>query len=541
MPQTILGIDVGSYSVKVAEMERTFREFQLVGFFEQPIMNQETLGKEVATRQALVKIFEEYNLPVDFVYTALPGQITSHRVIDLPFADFKKVDATIEFEMESYLPLPLEEGLIDYELLQSTKNTSSVLVSYTKKSDVVKFLNLTNEANLDPRFVGSEVVEMANIMKLGSLHPEGAYAILDIGHEKTNISIFVGDKQQYVRTVMIGGRDLTQAIAESLNIPFSEAERMKIEMGQMGPGLENADSTTRSISEALQKPLSELLLYLKQTFMGFQEAKGEVVQALILCGGTSRLPGIDLYISNEARKNVSFLDCLDFPFNQLADSTWCRSIALSALALAYRGIMGSSIKDIQFRRGEFAYKGEVRDIASMTKQAAILLGVVVFFALSSFVTSYVTLKKQVKNQISHIAAMTSQVLPDVSKKTLSSPNAILSTLSGKISEGEEKRKKIDEEISLSVLDILKQFSVALPSREAVPIDIDDMSIISKRVRIQGRTNSFEAVDQIKTTLAKSKFFKNVATENVKKGLKDEVRFNLSLEVAEGTAIAGEGI
>lgn len=541
MPQTVLGIDVGSYSVKVAEMERNFREFHLVGFFEQPILNQETLGKEVATRQALIKIFEEYNLPADFIYTALPGQMTSHRVIDLPFADFKKVDATIEFEMESYLPLPLEEMLIDYELLQSTKNNSSVLVSYAKKSDIVKFLNLTSEANLDPRFVGSEVVEMANIMKLGAIHPEGAYAILDMGHEKTNISIFVGDKQQYVRTIMIGGRDLTQAISESLNIPFSEAERMKIEMGQIGPGLENADSTTRSISEAIQKTLSELLLYLKQTFMGFQETKGEVVQALILCGGTSRLPGIDLYISNEARKNVSFLDCLDFPFNQLSDSTWCRPIALSALALAYRGIRGSSIKDIQFRRGEFAYKGGVREISGMTKQVAVLLGIVVFFALSSFVTNYVTLKKQAKNQLFHIAAMTSQILPDVSKKTLSSPNAILSIISGKISEGEEKRKKIDEEISLSVLDILKQFSMALPPREVIPIDIDDMSIISKRIRIQGRTNSFEAVDQIKTTLAHSKFFKNVATENVKKGLKDEVRFNLSLEVGEGTAVAGEGL
>lgn len=540
MPQTILGIDLGSYSIKVAEIERSFRNFQLVGFFEQPLLNLETLGQEAATRQALVKIFEEYNLPTESVYSAIPGQYTAHRVIELPFADFKKVDATIEFEMENYLPLPLEEMLIDYHLLGSTKTSSHVLVSYARKSDFVKLLNSASEANLDPRFIGSEPVEIANIMRLGVLHPEGAYALLDLGHEKTNIMIFMGDKLQYVRTVMIGGKDLTQAIADSLNIPFAEAERMKVEMGQVGPGLEAADSTTRNISSLIQKPLSELLLFLKQTFSGFQEARGETVQAIVLSGGTSRLPGIDVYLSQELRKNVSFLDCLDFPFNQLADSTWCRPVAASALALAHRGVIGSSIKDIQFRRGEFAHMGEVREIAGMTRQVAVLLGVVIFFALGSFVTNYLTLKKQSKNQFARITSLASQILPDMPKKTLSSPNAVVSALSGKITEAEERKKKIDEEMSQSVLDIIKEFSVALPPRESVPLDVDDMNIISRRIRIQGRTSSFEAVDQIKTALSQSRYFKNVATENVKKGFKDEVRFNLSLEVGDETVAGGEG-
>src|SRR3989344_6064781 len=104
MSQRILGIDVGSHSIKVAEIERGLRGFQLVGFFEQPVMNSETLGKEGAATQALLKLFEEYNLPSDLVYPALPGQASSLRVIDLPFTDFKKIDQTIEFEMENYLP-----------------------------------------------------------------------------------------------------------------------------------------------------------------------------------------------------------------------------------------------------------------------------------------------------------------------------------------------------------------------------------------------------------------------------------------------------
>lgn len=533
MPQTILGIDVGSYSIKVAEIERQGRNFQLIGFFEQPVVTYETLGREGSTTQALQKLFEEYNLPIQSVFSALPGQWTSHRVIDLPFADFKKVDQTIEFEMESYVPLPLEDLLIDYEFLKSSKTGSSVLVSYAKKSDFVKFLNILTGAEVDPHFVGSEPVEMGNVMKLGVFQPEGAYALLDLGHEKTNILIFMNDKIQFARTVMVGGRDLTRSIAESLNIPTAEAERMKVEMGQIGPEVADADETTRNVAEAMKGPIEDLLLSLKQTFMAFHEEKGEVVQALILTGGTSRLGGIDQYLSERLRKNVSFLDCLDFPFNQLADSDWCRPIAAPALSLAYRGVLGCGIRDIQFRRGEFAFKGDVKEYAGIAKQIAILMSVVVAFALTSSTMSYLSLKGRVKSQLAQITGLASQVLPDVPKKSISSPTAVLSMLTGKVSEAEEKKKKIEEETVLSVLDVVKEFSATLPPREAIQLDVDNLTVAARRVRIMGRTNSFEAVDQIKTALSKSKLFKNVATENVKKGFRDEVRFNLSAEISGG--------
>ncbi len=532
MPQRIVGIDIGSYSIKVAEIERSYRDFALVGFFEQPIAHQESLGREISTGQALVKLLEEYNLPSDQIYAALPGQATAIRLIDLPFGDFKKVDATIEFEMENYLPLPLEEMIIDYQILNSTKTSSSVLVSYGKKSEFVKILNMMNSAEADPRFVGSEPIEMANLMKLGVFQPEGAYAIVDLGHEKTNVTIFVGSSLQYARTILVGGKDLTQSIADQLKIPVAEAEQMKIEMGQLGPEIEGADETTRSVHDAMQTPLEDLCLQIKQTFMAFQEAKSEVVQALVLCGGTSRLAGIDHYLSTKLKMNVSFLDPLDIPANRLADTSWCRPVAATAVSLAYRGVMGSSMKDIQFRRGEFAYQGEVRDVSGWVKQVGIMLGIILIFATGSFIINYASLKGRSKSQTGRLSTLTSQVLPDVPKKAIASSTAALSTLTGKVQEAQEKKKKVEDETKVSILSILKEFSAVLPAKEAVALDVDNLTIISKRLRIQGRTNSFEAVDQIKTALGKSRIFKNVATENVKKGTKGEIRFNLSLEVVD---------
>ncbi|MBI2082787.1 MAG: pilus assembly protein PilM [Deltaproteobacteria bacterium] len=529
MSQRILGVDVGSYSIKVVEIQRSLREFEVVGFYEQPV----TSSTEGAEAQAIQRLFEEYNLSGEFIYSALPGHFTAFRSIDLPFSNFKKIDSTIEFEMENYLPIPLEEAVVDYKILSSEKTHSRVLVAYSRKGEFIKFLNRFGGAELDPRFVGSELVEMTNLVKLGVAVPEGAYAIVDLGHLKTNICIFLGGELRSARTIMTGGRDLTHTIAQSLKISEAEAEKIKVEMGQVGESAEIVDPMVQQVAEAIKKPLSELLVQLRQTFVGFQEETGEVVSALLLTGGTSRLNGIDQFVSKTLRKNVSFLDCLEIPANRLHDSAWARPIIAPALSLAYRGVIGGGTRDLQFRRGEFAYRGEIRDLVGLVRSVAIQIGIISFFVLGTFLISYFSLRDRLKDQQEQLASMAAETLPELPKKSLSQPKNVLSILSGRIGESTEKRRKLQEETALSVLEILKGVSKALPNRETIQIDVDQFTLTAGKIRLTGQTNSFEAVDQIKTALASSPQFQNVATTNVRKGVGDQVKFDISFDVKLG--------
>lgn len=530
--QRLLGIDIGSYSIKIAELERSFRQFELVGFYEQPLVHVPEQSWEVAVGAALTKLFNEYQLPRDPLYTALPGQQLAFRLMTLPFGDFKKIDNTIEFEMENYVPLALDELLIDYQILHAAKTSSNILISYSKKSDMVKLMTAFSNAEVDPRFVGAEPAEMGQLLKLGMIQPEGAYAILDLGHEKTNVTIFIGSQLFYARTIMLGGRHLTQAVADAMKIPYEEAEKMKTELGQVDGSTEDMDAMTRTISEALKKTLEELTVQLRQTFFSFQESNQEPVQAILLCGGTSRLVGVDQFLSKMLRINVSFADALDAPFNKLSDSSWCRPVINTALALAHRAVMGVGIRDIQFRRGEFAFRGEMREIGSLVRQVVALLSISALFVVGTFVTSYFTLRGKVKNQQAKIAAMAAEVVPDLSPKSRTKTGTVISSLDGKITELRDRKKKMEEEISLSLLDVLKEMSSSLPARTELVLDINDLSLVSKRIRLQGNTDSFEAIDQIKTGLGKSPLFKNISTGNVRKGVKGEVRFDMTVDLGD---------
>ncbi len=529
MPQRILGIDIGSYSIKVAEIERSLKTFELVSFYEYPIAYNEALSPEEATAATLEKMVENYALSSGLAYTCLPGSHTATRLIHLPFGNTKKIDQTIEFEIEGYVPFSLEDILIDYHIVESSKTESLCLIGYGKKANMVKHLNLLSTADLEPHFVGCEPVELGNVMKLGIIQPEGPYAVLDLGHTKSNIAIFIGPNLYFARTLSIGGLHLTQAIAKKLQVPLEEAEKLKLEIGQVAS--EAQDEMTQKVSQALEEALRVLLIEIKQTFMNFQETQGQVVQALYLCGGTSRLAGVDHLFSYELRKNVSQLDCLDATFNRLSDSNWCRPIIPIALALAFRGAHSTKLPDVQFRRGEFAYKGDIRQLGGMGKQVAILAVIIATFVLTSFGINYFALNSKVGKLRKSVAKIAGEVLPETPTRMLENPDSVLSILNGKVLEAQERKQMLVEKFQLSYLNVLLEIARHLPPRDKLKLDVDELNISGDRIRIEGRTyGSFEAVDIIKQAVAKSPLFKNVNTGNVKKGKGETVKFDLTLQI-----------
>lgn len=485
MAQKIYGIDIGTYSVKVAELEQSLKTFELVSFYEHPIVYNEVLSADEAMAATLEKMVDDYGLHDGAIYTALPGTYTATRLINLPFGNAKKIDQTIEFEMEGLVPVPLEDILLDYHIVESTKEESTCLASYAKKADLVKYLNIFSTADLDPRFLGCEPVELGNVMQLGLIQPEGAYAILDLGHTKSSLSIFNGPKLYFARTLSYGGLHITRAIASALQVPLEEAEKFKIEIGQVSG--EAQDETTRKVTEAIQGVMEKLLIEVKQTFMNIQETEGQVVQAIYLCGGSSRLSGIDNFFSYVLRKNVSYLDCLDLPFNKLADSDWCRPIIPVSLGMAARGVIRSKLPDLQFRRGEFAYRGGYDQLGGMAKQAAVLAGAIIFFVSISFGVNYFALTSQANKLEDAMSEVAGKVLTATPKRMLGSPDSVLSILNSKILEAQDAEKEMASKVNLSYLKTLLALAANLPPREEVKLDIDEFSMSGDRIRIEGRT------------------------------------------------------
>ncbi len=524
MPQTILGIDIGSYSVKIVQVERGFGEFKIVSFHEVPLVAEEVLTYEQSASAALTKFLEENPVNYDSCILSLPGLRASFRTLEMPFGNAKKIDQTLEFELETLVPFDIEELLYDYSILEMTPQKSKVLSAYIPSEDFKKFLNQIQVSGIDPRYVGVDTVDLSYLSFLGVLPPAGRYAILDLGHSKSNFVVLEGNRVKSLRCFSWGGHYITQAIAQAAQLTYEQAEGLKHTKGQLVEGSED------KVFQAIHSSFAELMQQLKQTLFAFYETGEPAIEALYLGGGSSKIAGVEAFFSNRLNINVSQLDVMDDAYTQVMDRERARPIIPSALGAALRGVFPNKGARINFRRGPYAYKRDIEQLEGSLKRIGLLAASVAGLALIYFIMAYFSLSSQVGKMNKNVSKLVRASVADLPKTGVDSATSALSVLTGKISGMQDKLKKVQGDGSLNALQVLKVVSAAMPPREQLQVDIDDVNITADRVRIEGRTLSYEGVDKVKAAIGQVKNFKNVETGDVRKGIKDEIKFKLSFDL-----------
>ncbi|MFO1462563.1 MAG: pilus assembly protein PilM [bacterium] len=527
MPQTVLGIDLGSYSVKIAQVERGFGEFKLSHFYEVPLVAEEVLTYEQSASAALTKFFQENSINYDACVVSLPGTLASFRSLTMPFGNIKKIDQTLEFELETLIPFDIEEVLFDYTVLSNSPQESKVLAAYVKEADFKRFLGQIQTSGVDPRYVGVDTIDLSYLSFPGFLPPEGQYALLDLGHQKSNLMILEGNKIKGLRCFSWGGHHITKAIAKALDLPYEKAEAWKHGKAQVAASSEDPGL------QAVHAAVEDLQQQIKQTLFAFYESGEKPLEALYLSGGTSRLQGLDTFFSSRLNINVSQLDVLDDAFTELHDREGARHVIPTAFAEALRAVYPNKGAKINFRRGDYAYKKDIEQLGGTLKRVGIVAASVAALAIGYFIIAYMTLSSQVDKMNKGVAKMVKASVPDLPKGGTQGAKQVVTLLDGKISAINEKLKRVEGEGTVSSLELLKMVSAAMPPRDELVVDIDDMNIAPERVRMEGRTVSYEGVDKVKASMEKVKIFKNVQTGNVRKGVRDEIKFSLSFDVVTG--------
>jgi len=527
MPQSILGVDIGSYSVKIIHVERGLSEFKIVNFFELPLVAAELLNREQAGSAALTKFFQDHPLKYDYAVMSLPGNLVAVRYLELPFTKKQKIDSVIGLELEEYVPFESDQLTMDYHVIERLGGLSRVLVAYLKVETFKKNLETLQAGGLDPRYVGVDSIDLSHLSQTNCLPTQGTYVLLDVGHGKTNLVFMRGNRLRAVRTLNVGGLHFTQSLQEALQIPYAEAEEHKHSQGQI------SDATDAG-SVALKQVATRLFHEVKQTLFAYYERGEAPIDALYLCGGGSRLAGIDQFFSNCLRVNVSPLDVLDDHYTHLSDRESVRPIVPTAFGAALRAIFPGKVVALNFRQGDFAYKRDIEQLEGSFKKIAVLAAVVAFLALTHFISSYWILSGRVEKLNKNVDKMVRNSLGDLatpkgSSKILTASKA-LTELTNKTKTLKDKLAKMENEQSMSALEVLKKISDATPNREEVTIDVGELNIASNRVSFKGKTTSYDAVAKIQANLQKQSGFQNVTTGDQKKGINDEINFTISFDL-----------
>lgn len=310
-----LGVDIGGSSIKMVELTNNKGRAQLVtyGYLERStkLTKESLLEKPGEMAEAIRRVVEKSKIKSKEATTALPANAVFSTILylegitDKDLTSIKKVQAAVESEAKKVLPLPIEEMVLDWKVINSADSkaipeTSSnningnvqVLLTAAAKNVVRRYIEIFQKAGLNLLSLETESFAMARAL-IGK--DRSTVIIVDVGAANTDITLVDNALPILERTVDVGGYNITQTLANTMGLSIEQAEQFKRDLaGHTG---KTPNQSLPPVIEQVLAPIINEIKYLMQFFHQQPGMAEKRIDRLILSGGTAKLFGIADYFT----------------------------------------------------------------------------------------------------------------------------------------------------------------------------------------------------------------------------------------------------
>jgi general secretion pathway protein L len=530
MSTNVVGLDLGTHTVKVCELVTTFKKFELVGFGMETVEHEGERASLADIAAAARRLLEQRGDLLDPIYCSLPADYVSTLTLEFPFASPKKIEQTLPFQLEEALPVDLDQIVWDWQIVESRPDgATTVLVAYVKRTHFETFIETLQAAGVDPKVVGIGALSYFNLFDYVIGDSTGAAAVLDLGHVHAELAVFDAGRPVVVRHIRGGGLDVTRMLANAFQVSLEQAERGKLAEGFVAlprtvtePGfVVDTGQTSRSdlVSQACHLALQPIVREVKRSLVAHAEATGRGIDRLYITGGTSQLRGLEAYLGLLLGIEIVQLDPLNVPFSRLVEGgERLRPYAGKALAAPLRAFNARHQSHINLRKGDFAYTGDfgfMRGRLITLGAAAVLIVILAAMVAVS--------KKRVLE--AENAALTAQVKA-ISKVVLGEETDDADRVFNTMMAAEGSAAKLIPQVT--AFQLLAEVSGRIDNDLIIDVDQFDIDLDRKKLEIRGRTESGGDVERLVEVLEGHPCFKNkVSKDKVEKSMEEKTKFRLT--------------
>jgi type IV pilus assembly protein PilM len=315
----VFGFDIGHGSLKVMQIERANKRAKIVGYgtatFEAAAIADGIITNPTAIAKATNDLFQKRligDITTNRTVVAIPSYRTFTRLISLPPMSGKELKEAVELEAEQYIPMPLEELYLDYNVVSRDKEKMDLFAVAVPKKIVDSHLQLMRLLGLETVGVES-TIGAAGQLFLEDKQSDIPAVIIDFGSLSADITIF--DQNLLVSgTVTGGGEVFTRRIQEALKVTHAEAHVIKTKYG-LSHGKKQKEITT-----ALEPVLSQLAQEIRRMIRYYEDRYGSErkINQVITLGGGANMPGLSEYMTSSLRLAVRTCDPWEYcDFNGL--------------------------------------------------------------------------------------------------------------------------------------------------------------------------------------------------------------------------------
>jgi type IV pilus assembly protein PilM len=313
-PKGLVGLDIGSSSVKVVELKKKGSSYELVNLGMEPLGPDTVVDGAImdalSVSSAIDKIFAENKIKTKNVSTSVSGHSVIVKRITVGAATPDELYQAIPYEAQQHIPFDMSDVNLSYQPLgpAPTGTGTDVMLVAVKREKILNHTNVLSQAGKSPVVVDYDGFAVYNAFEVNyDTPPELLVALLNIGASIMNIVIGRGGMPLFTRDVSVGGNQYTDTLQKELDLSFEDAEKLK-------QGLEVPNVTPEQKTPHLRSVSEILLLEIQKTFDFFrQTASAENIQHIYMAGGTAKIEGLVDQLKEECNIPVDIIN----PFQKL--------------------------------------------------------------------------------------------------------------------------------------------------------------------------------------------------------------------------------
>ncbi|MGH9557542.1 MAG: type IV pilus assembly protein PilM, partial [Terriglobales bacterium] len=313
--KTIVGLDIGSSSIKAVELKKQRDGVTVFHAGMEPLSTDVVVDSMIvdsgSVSAAISKLFAEQQIKAKSVATSVSGHSVIVKPITVPAMSDAELSESIQSVASQNIPFDIADVNIDYQILSeegSGAATMDVLLVAVKKDKVLNYTNVLSLAGKQPALVDIDAFALQNCYQFNyEPAPGTTVALLNLGASVMNINIVKGTTPLFPRDVSVGGNQYTDALQKELDLSFDDAEGLKLGR-KVGTVSEDAKLPV------LQQVTEVIVLEIQKTFDYFRAtAAGEHIERIYLAGGSSKVPGLVEALRQEFSLPVEILN----PFQRI--------------------------------------------------------------------------------------------------------------------------------------------------------------------------------------------------------------------------------
>lgn len=339
----VLGLDISSTTVKLLELSHSGDRYRVESYAVSSLPVDAVIEKNVndvdGVANAIRSVIAQSRTKLKTAAVAVAGSSVITKMIDMPSGlGEDDMETQLTLEADQYIPYPLEEVAIDFEIQGSSpegNNQVEVLLAACRRETIDTRVEAVEGADLMAKIMDVEAYAMERAYSLLQSHldleNDNTVAVVDIGATMTTLSVLTNGQTIYTREQLFGGKQLTDEIMRRYGLPLEEAGLAKKQGGL-------PDDYEPEVLEPFKDAVVQQVARSLQFF--FSSSQYNDVDYIILAGGVSSMEGLCELVQEKLGTPAAMAN----PFAEMSISSRVNAVALSSDAPAMMIACGLALR-----------------------------------------------------------------------------------------------------------------------------------------------------------------------------------------------------